>query len=333
MSIFSKDPLQIIVYKTYGTKNHLYIKGRALEDENIDLNKKGLWGILVNSWKRFESDEIKHAKLIITLPNQLKIETTTNKDGYFLIDETIDDISDFVDEEGWLPFTISYASTLKKREITNNNQFKGEILIPNKKANYGIISDIDDTILHTGVVSKLKWKLLFNTFFKSPKKRRALAGASDFYSILQKGSSEKRINPFFYVSHSPWNLYNYLDYFLKENHFPKGAILLRSMRMIFSRKKDEIPEKQKAINNIVKSYPNLNFILIGDAGEYDAEVYMDVVQKFPNRINAIFLRNVNHKKKSQRILKLIENYTEVPFYLINNSEEGIRIAKENNFYK
>jgi len=331
MSIFTKDPLQIIIYKTYGTNTHLYIKGRALEDENINLDRKSFWGILVNSWKRFESDEITHTKLEVTLPNNVKIETITDKDGYFLIDTSINDISKFTDKNGWLQFSIAYADEHEHHKISQNNNFLGEFLIPNKNASFGVISDIDDTILHTGVVSKFKWKLLFNTFFKSPTKRKALEGSAELYQKLQKGKNGKESNPFFYVSHSPWNLYNYLTYFLEDNKFPKGAILLRSMRNVFSRNK-EVPEKQKAIVNIIKSYPDLKFILIGDAGEYDAEIYMEVVKSFPKNVKAIILRDVSSIKKNERILNLIKDYKTVPFYLVKSSEEATKIMENSNFF-
>ena len=333
MSIFTKDPLQIIPFRSYGTKNHLYIKGRALEDENIDLSKKGFWNILKNTWKRFESDEIKNTPLTIMLPDGKIIETTTDNDGYFLINEQVEDLSKFTVENEWLPFTASYFRTDFKNKINNNNRFEGEVLIPSEKAEYGIISDIDDTILHTGVVSKLKWRLLINTFFIPPSKRKALEGSADFYQELAKGNSEEIINPIFYVSHSPWNMYKYLDYFLTKNKFPKGAILLRTVKSIFRKKKDEKTIKQKEIENILKTYTNLKFILIGDAGEYDADIYMDIVKLFPNQIKAIFLRSVNHRKKIKRIQHLIKDYKEVPFYLIKTSDEAIKKAKEQDLIK
>ena len=55
-----KDPLQIIGFQTYGTPDHIYARGRALEDETIDLAQKGTIQLLLNSWKRFETDEIRH---------------------------------------------------------------------------------------------------------------------------------------------------------------------------------------------------------------------------------------------------------------------------------
>lgn len=331
MGLFIKDSLQIIVFQSYGTDSHFYARGRALEDENINLERKNIFGLIANSWKRFESDEIKNTQLTITLPNHLEIKTTTDKKGYFLVDEKIENLNELTTSEGWLTFYISYSNPNQHKKINNNNKFVGEILIPSEKATFGIASDIDDTILHTGVVSKLKWKLLINTLFKSPLKRKALEGSSHFYSLLHLGKSGKNANPFFYVSHSPWNLYSYLEYFLNKNNFPKGAILLRTMNQLLGKSKSEKPQKQKEIINLLKTYPNLPFILIGDAGEHDADIYMEIVKNHPKRIKAIFLRTVKSEKRITRIKKLIENYTDVPFFLVDTSNEAIKLARKHNF--
>jgi phosphatidate phosphatase APP1 len=331
MSIFTNDPLQIMVFQSYGTDSHFYTRGRALEDENINLESNNFFRLLINTWKRFESDEIKNTSLTITFPNNFTITTKTNDNGYFVVDEKIEDLSELANSEGWLHFTVSFTNEHVGRKINKKNKFSGELLIPPKDAEFGVASDIDDTILHTGVISKLKWKLLINTLFRAPFKRKALKGSSDFYSLLHLGKSGKNANPFFYVSHSPWNLYRYLEYFLHNNSFPKGAILLRTMKNMMHKNTDEKPQKQKEIINILKTYPNLPFILIGDAGEHDADIYMEVVKNHPERIKAIFLRSVNSKRRILRIKNLIENYTEVPFFIVDSSEEAIKIAKEHNF--
>lgn len=332
MSFFKKDPLQIIVYQSYGTNSHFYIRGRALQDENINLERRNIFSLFINSWKRFESDEVKNTSLTITLPNNYKIETITNNEGYFIVEKNIDNLSKLTNTEGWLNFEISYTNSNQGRKINNKNRFSGELLIPSKKAEFGVASDIDDTILHTGVISKLKWRLLINTFFVSPTKRKALVGASHFYNLLHLGKTGKNANPIFYVSHSPWNLYNYLDHFLKNNNFPKGAILLRSASNIFQKKSlQEKPQKQKEIINILKTYPNLPIILIGDAGEHDADIYIEIAKNYPNRIKAIYLRSVLHSKKMKRIELLIKNYTDTEFIIVHSSKEAILHAKKHNF--
>ncbi|TMM32321.1 DUF2183 domain-containing protein [Polaribacter aestuariivivens] len=334
MGFFSKDSLQIIVFQSYSTDSHFYARGRALQDEKINLERENFFSLLINTWKRFESDEVKNTAITITLPNNFKINTITDNAGYFIIDEKIENLSSLTNDEGWLHFKASYTNVNVRRAINNKNKFLGELLIPDKNAEFGVISDIDDTILHTGVVSTFKWRLLFNTFFKSPTKRKALEGASKFYSLLHLGKSGKNANPIFYVSHSPWNLYRYLEVFLKKNNFPKGAILLRTFGNMFQKKTPEtIPQKHKEIVNILKTYPNLKFILIGDAGEYDADIYMEIVKNYPNRIAAIYLRSVKHVKKMARIKELIKDYYDTPFLIVNSSKEAINHAKKQQFIK
>lgn len=332
MGIFKKDKLQIINFQSYGSANRLYVRGRAIEDENIDLDQKGFFNLIKNTWKRFETDEIKNAPLKITFSNGETVEGATDGDGYYLIDENIEGLQDLANDEGWVKFELSFGNTNLKREVLLQNRFPGEMLIPCKQAKFGVISDIDDTILHTGVVSSLKWKVIINTMFKRATKRAQLEGASDFYTKLHQGKTGNEANPIFYVSHSPWNLYRYLELFLKTNNFPKGPVLLRSMASFKMRKKsDEKPQKQKEISNLLKSYPELPFILIGDSGEKDGDIYQEISMLFPGRIKAIYLRSVNHSKRMARIENLFADFKDIPFLMVNKTAEAIDHAKKNGF--
>ncbi len=330
--MFRKDPIQIITFRSYGTENHLYVKGRALEDENIDLSKKGFFNLLWNTYKRFETDLIKNETLILILPDGRKIETITDEQGYFLIDEAIENMLPLVDGNGWLQYEISFAEKFPDRLIQRNNKFMGEIMIPCETAKFGIISDVDDTIMHTGLTSRFKWQVAKNTVFKRAEKRIPLEGAADFYEKLHKGKSGSDQNPVFYVSHGPWNLYRYLEVFLEKNSFPKGAILLRDFVNPFAKKyKPEKPQKQKEIINILKTYPQLPFILIGDSGEHDPDIYIEIAEAHPERILAIYLRNVNHTQKMIRVKGLFENYETVPVLMVEKSEAAVEHAKKMGF--
>ena len=329
--MFKKDPLQIIAFQTYGTSNHFYLRGRALEDETINLEQKGLFGLFINSWKRFESDEIKHTELKITLPNGMILKTVSDDHGYFKVDEHVDGLGALANDEGWLNFEIAYNDVNLKRSIQNSNRFSGELLIPSIQAQFGVISDIDDTIIHTGVVSTLKWKVLLNSIFKSAASRIPLEGAAAFYHKLHRGRSGKNANPIFYVSHSPWNLYRYLEFFLKQNSFPKGPILLRSFKDIFKNKPGDRPQKHIEIVNILKTYPKLKFILIGDSGEHDPDIYKEIVEAYPKRILAIYLHSVNHKKKMLRVSRLYKDFKSTPVLLVKNSVLATEHAKQDGF--
>lgn len=330
MSIFGKkDELQIITFDTYGTASHLYVRGRALEDEKIDLLEEGVIGVLKNTWKRWGTDEIRNTPLVLELPDGRQVQTKTDSEGYYLIDEKIDGLKIHASAEGWLAYTMSYSTTSFKNKISKENHFHGELLIPSENCEYGVISDIDDTILHTGVASTLKWRAVFNTFFKNVKDRVPLKGAADFYHQLHRGKSGKNENPIFYVSNSPWNLYRYLQFFLQKYKFPKGPVLLRNFREPFDKSlKTEKPHKEHEIRNILKTYPTLNFILIGDCGEHDADIYKEIATEFPNRIVAIYLRSVAHKRKMARISELFINYSVTPVLLVKTSGEARNHAKK-----
>lgn len=332
MGWLKKDPLQIIAFQGYGTDSHFYARGRALEDESIDLEDQHIWHLIVNTWKRFETDEIKNVDINIKLPNNKILKGVTDSDGYYKVEANLQDLKKLTNEEGWLSFELSYSDVNIKRTIQNENRFPGEILIPSTTSQFGVASDIDDTILHTGVVSMLKWRVVYNSIFKHAKNRSPLEGAADFYHRLHRGASGKNANPIFYVSHSPWNLYRYLELFLRQNNFPKGPILLRSLSNFLKRKSlDEKPQKQKEILNLLKTYPDLHFILIGDSGEHDPDIYMEIAEEFPDRILAIYLRSVKHKKKMIRVKGLIENYKTTQVLMVEKSAQAIDHARKNGF--
>ncbi len=321
--LFSRkqDPIQIDGYQSYGGANHLYILGRALEHEGVNLKKTGFFSTLKNAYKQFASDELKHTKLRITLPDESVYYTTTDSEGYFKLDVKVEGLDTLTNSEGWLQVVISFDDVKQDVVILGENQFPSEMLIPSERAEYGVISDIDDTILHTGVASLLKWRVIVNTIFKNVGKRTSLEGAPELYQKLHRGKSGNAANPIFYVSNSPWNLYNYLEAFIVNTKFPKGPILLRDFRTPFDKTaKPEKPHKQHEIRNILKTYPDLKFVLIGDSGEHDVDIYLEVAREYPEQIIAVYLRSVKHRKKVLRVRGVLEQYATTPAVLVEKSK-------------
>ena len=111
----------------------------------------------------------------------------------------------------------------------------------------------------------------------------------------------------------------------------KGPILLRSFKDIFKKRSGDQPQKQIEILNILETYPDLRFILIGDSGEKDADIYLELANQFPDQVAAIYLRIVNHEKKMQRVRALFEGYTNTPVLLVENSEQAIVHARQHGF--
>ena len=328
------DNVLITPYRSYGTRSHIYLLGRALDDVPLKIvEDQSFSKTLKNTYKQFDSFEIPNAEIELNIPGIVSITTKTDSEGYFLFDRNIsENIATLADKAGWVTVDLYFRKKMDPDTKLVKEHFQGEFLIPELNAEYGIISDIDDTILHTGVTSFLKWRLLKNSLLTNAYNRIPFKGAPEFYQKLHLGKSGKNKNPVFYISHSPWNLYQYLKLFLDFNKFPKGPILLRNFRTPFDRSlKPEKPHKQKEIINILKTYPELKFILIGDSGEHDASIYTDIAVQYPDRILAIYLKSVRHKGQMKRIRSIVDEFKTTPVFMVDTSGEAQIQAKEMGF--
>lgn len=293
--IGSNKPLQVITYRTYGTAHRIYIKGRVLVDKGIVTahESHNTMSNLLNMYRRFESDEVPGATIHLTMPGE-EHRTLTDKEGYFTF--SIDPIIPIDTKELYHTLTLQLQSAPIHFSPVSAT---AEIMIPPADAEYGIISDIDDTIIRTGATSLLamgKTVLLSNARTRLP-----FSGVSEFYKALQLGRNGKRNNPFFYVSSSPWNLYDLLVDFMDHNEIPAGPLLLRDFGIQSESfmSGDYLGHKFKEIAQILSTYPHLNFVLVGDSGEQDPPIYHEVVKQFPGRIIAIYIRDVAPGKKHE----------------------------------
>lgn len=340
MSIFKRDPWILNAYRTYSGSNHLYIRGRALEDQPLKLfEKQSFYQTVRNAFRAFATDEVRNALVELILPNGKVFTTKADHEGYFLFDIATDfSLHDLTDGKGYLPLKVSFNEDnaafekAKRQKRISRNEFPGESLVPPVTSTYGVISDIDDTIMHTGVTSFLKTRVALNTFFKNYDTRLPLLGAANLYQLLHRGISGTDFNPMFYVSNSPWNLYAYLEKFLDFHGFPKGPILLRDFPTPWDRTpKLRRPHKEHELLNILKHYPDTKFILIGDSGEHDVDYYKNVTEQYPDRILAIYLRSVNHSKKMARVRAIASAFTICPMILVGDSSEAVVHARENGW--
>jgi phosphatidate phosphatase APP1 len=190
-----------------------------------------------------------------------------------------------------------------------------------------VISDIDDTVLQTDAAHLMRMARM--VFLGNARTRLPFKGVGAFYRALfrgtmgkdKPGSAETRSNnPLFYVSSSPWNLYDLLSEFFQLQDIPIGPILF--LRDWGISEEELLPtqhrsHKLKVIQNIIDAYPKLPFILIGDSGQEDPEIYAEVVQKHPQRILAIYIRNVSHElKRPEDIRTLAKKVAEAGSTLI-----------------
>ena len=322
------DPIQIVPYRTYGTPRRLYIKGRVLEDKRIAKagDKDTVVNNLLNMYKRFESDEVPGARLKAILADE-EHEVTTDKEGYFVLD--LNPLTPVINEQLWHPIPLELISA--PLPIEAGLKVHAEVMIPPPDAEYGIISDIDDTIVKTTATSLLAMSR--TTFLNNARTRLPFAGVAEFYKALQLGRNGKRNNPFFYVSSSPWNLYDLLKDFLDLNDIPAGPLLLRDFG--FDHKQNTSgghkDHKFKEIKQILEAYPHLNFVLVGDSGQEDPVIYREVVKQFPGRILAIYIRDVQLPEREKIAIDVSASMKEhkVEMIIVDNTVEAAEHAAQN----
>ncbi len=318
------DPLQIITYRSYGTLNRLYVKGRVLKEKTITKSseKDSVWKNLVAMYKRFESDEVPHARLKINFQNEL-LNVVTDDEGYFVANLFTTTPLNW--ENMWYEVDVELIETPIPR--LSPSKATAYVLVPPVDAEYGIISDIDDTIVKTTATNLLA--MARNTFLHNAHTRLPFAGVSEFYKSLQLGRNGKRNNPFFYVSSSPWNLYDLLVDFLDLNDIPEGPLLLRDFGLDANKESaDHMGHKFKEIKNILLAYPHLKFVLIGDSGQEDPKIYREIVKTFPGRILAVYIRDVQLADREKIAIQISSELAgeKVEMIVIDNSVEAAEHA-------
>ncbi len=321
------DPIQIVPYRTYGTQRRMYIKGRVLEDKKITAaaDKDTIFHNLLNMYKRFESDEVPGAILQVTLDKK-PLQVTTDKEGYFVLD--LHPEEPIITETLWhsVPLQMIDAPIPFQKDLQAN----AEVMIPPADAEFGIISDIDDTIIKSTATNLLAMSR--TTFLNNARTRLPFAGVSEFYRALQLGRNGKRNNPFFYVSSSPWNLYDLLKEFLDLNSIPAGPLLLRDFglnaEMVTG--SGHLEHKFKEIKQILEAYPHLPFVLIGDSGQEDPSIYREVIKAFPGRILSVYIRDVELAERKRIAVDISESLkeTKVEMIIVENTVEASKHAVE-----
>jgi phosphatidate phosphatase APP1 len=187
-----------------------------------------------------------------------------------------------------------YATTLAVPSPPDSQPIKGtgEILNLPPTAKFGIISDIDDTVIQSRVANFLQ--AARTVMLGNARTRLPFPGVAAFYRALRDGTEGKSENPVFYVSSSPWNIYDVIGEFMDLQNIPKGPVLLRDWDISLSAldATRHFAHKGVAIRNILQLYPQLPFILIGDSSQHDPEIYRQIVGEFPGRIVAVYIRDV-----------------------------------------
>lgn len=289
------NDLVVRVYRGYGNARKVTIQGHVLRLSPMP-RRKYRKNMLVNLLAVIRLFFVRPVPNVTVRLKGTTLQTLTDADGFFRIE--------WVPQEplppGW--HTIKVELITAHRWITEG---EGRFYIP-PDTQYGCISDIDDTFLvsHSSTIARRLLVLLT----ENAHSREPFDDVVTHYQLLANACTvDGHTNPFFFVSSSEWNLYDYILEFSETNHLPDGVYLLsqlKRLRQLWKTGKNKHFTKMDRIARILHMYPERKFILLGDDSQEDPAIYASVIAHYPNQIRSVYLRQIN-KKNQERTKQLI----------------------------
>ncbi len=210
----------------------------------------------------------------------------------------------------------------------------GRVVKPSLKAPFLVISDIDDTILLTGLTEGVT--MVTRTVLREADKRRAIPGMSSLYRGLARGVANRADNrlpepTFFYVSTGSWSFYPLLQQFVGMRAFPQGPMFLTDWgpteRYV---RRSGAEHKRTAIRRLFEAYPKMPFVLIGDSGQRDGLTYEEMARQFPGRVRLIIIRQVGDDDDDRN--SQLRDHSEtlraegIPLHLVRDASAAAELA-------
>ncbi len=310
MPPFRRKSIHLQPYFGHRSANRLRLTARALRQGERSFEPRSRLGAMRTLLGQFTSSEVAGLKVTLSIQGPdgtlLDADGVTDEEGFVHFDLALEPEWDLPEHPAW------ERAELVWNESATPSRIEALVLAPGLDSRLAVISDIDDTIIETGITGG--WKSLARTwrriFTQLPGERKIVPGAGLFYGALGGGEvpisplepgerrAERRIaathRPFFYVSSSPWNLFSYLVAYQRAHGLPLGPLLLRDwgMNRATFGKASHGHHKRDAIAAILAMYPDLDFALIGDDTQGDLPAFAGAVSAYPGRVAAVFVRTV-----------------------------------------
>ncbi len=259
--------------------------------ESVDLSKKELAASpFERRAKAFLASEVLERPLSVMVGPRIVLLPKSFEDGQFfgtlmLSNAEADSVAVPPGRSNrWISYRLTGCAD-------DSREFKGKSLLPAAQG-ISVISDIDDTIKVTNV--RVRKQMLANTFLHN---YLPVPGMTGLYS----GWATKNPNyVFYYVSASPWQIFGDLEDFLKKEKFPPGVLVLKrfraSGRQLWSLFESPQAYKLPVLRDLFKRYPHRHFILVGDSGERDPEIYGILAREYPRQVLHIYIRDLGDKR-------------------------------------
>lgn len=251
---------------------------------------------------RFRLRPMQHASIDVMIDGDSR-RVRTNKYGFFTCE-----FRNRQSSPGWYHYWF--------RKKGDYREYQGEYKLVDPHST-GVISDIDDTVLvshSTRLIRKMSLVLFRNAYT-----RKTVPMIKHWYGHMHELNEKLHPEDFFYVSNSEWNLYDFLEDFFDFNALPKGIFLLqnlkRGLRDLLSAGSVNQSHKFSSIRFLLNFFPEKPFILIGDNGQKDMDIYRLVCQQEPDRVKGVMIRKLAgvHRERKFELFRQRLKEQGIPF--------------------
>jgi phosphatidate phosphatase APP1 len=278
------------IYYAFGNDQSIMIEGRILE-ERLFSRVSRLDNIFKNIWrkiKQLHNNEIKNRDVHLHIGTDRYV-SRSDDEGYFFFDIRLKKPL----EQGYHDIPIE----------VENHSVKHLLRVPIMiEQGVGIISDFDDTLIISDVPHKVK--LAYNLLAKNYKQRKVVEGMKERFEAILSQNPKDFPSPLFILTGSPKQLFDAINPFLEYHHFPSHQLIAKQLHGDASDSLfDQLSYKTKEIERLFAFYPKMEWVLFGDSGEKDKEVYERISKKYPNQVRAYYIRDVESGEINETIVK------------------------------
>jgi phosphatidate phosphatase APP1 len=309
-------PVRVHPFTGFGTGDWALLGGRVLVGAPPETGtaRTSRWAVLRANLLPFLSVEVPGAQVRVTLDGR-ETMVCADPEGYVRV--LLEDLR--------LP-PGRHRVTLTPVRPAGEPAF-GTVHVPDPAADLVVVSDVDDTIVDSGIAHGLA-AILTTMLLRDQSTRVPLAGAAELYRALAQGASGVE-RPFFYLSTSPWNLVGFLQNFLTRHRFPDGPLVLTdwgpgadSLLRVSTR-----AHKLSTLRQLAQALPHSRFVLIGDSGQHDPAIYADFCAEHPGRVVAVYIRRAGAAgdQRAEHAERLLAG-AGVPFVLADGTEAMLQHA-------
>ncbi len=266
---------RVIAYTGYGNSTDMRVLGRLVLVPKSSLVVQEAERFLARrGWRNFVSMPCVSRLATVSYGGR-ELSVDTDRQGYIDVTLPTGEL-----EPGWHEVTLGTAGA---------DPVAAEVVIVPDDARFGLVSDIDDTVLSTWLPRP--FLAAWNSFILTESRRQAVPGMAEMYADLLERFPGA---PVIYISTGSWDTYAFLRRFLARHHYPTGPMLLTDWGPTntgwFRSGRDH---KTNALRVLARDFPHVSWLLVGDDGQHDPMIYAEFAEQAPNHVAAIAIRELN----------------------------------------